>query len=245
MPLAWLDTFRPFTLQHAVCGGACLAIMFGVSYLGLSLKRKSGADSVASDCMRLAIGWLGIAYWIGSNIWWNWPGNYDLQRSLPIQVCDLAGLIGPLALLIRARALRAITYFWGIALSTQGFIQPVLTKGAAYTEFWLFWANHTIVVGTAVYDVIARGFRPAWRDYFLAAAAILAYLVIILPIDIVWHLNYGYVGNTTPENRTIIDDLGPWPLRILPLSVIALGVMAAIQVPWVVAARRSRVAPNA
>lgn len=188
----------------------------------------------------MGIAWFGIAYWIVSNIWWNWPGSFDLQKSLPIQVCDLAGLIGPLALLLQRRSLRAVTYFWGIALSSQGFIQPVLTVGYSFVEFWLFWANHTIIVGIAIYDVIALGYRPRWRDYLMAAGAIILYFFLVLPFDIFVGVNYGYVGNITPENPTLIDKLGSWPWRLAPLAAIALGVMALIQLPWEVGRKARR-----
>lgn len=213
----------------------CVAIMLGVAFMG-----RVWRDSPRGERLRVGIGVFGMVYWIISNAWWNWPGNFELSRSLPIQVCDLAGLIGPLALVLRKRWLRALTYFWGIALSSQGFFQPVLKVGGAYTEFWLFWANHTIVVGIAIYDVIALGFRPRWKDYFIAVGALLIYAAVIIPFDIALGVNYGYIGNTKPENPTIIDKLGPWPGRLLPLGVIALGVMAVLQVPWWLVAKRKR-----
>ncbi len=98
-----------------------------------------------------------------------WGPQYTFAQSLPLQVCDLAGLVGPMALLTRKQWLRAILYFWGLGLSIQGFIQPVLKdKGLGDVEFWLFWANHTMIVGTAVYDLVALGFRPKTRDFLIA-----------------------------------------------------------------------------
>ncbi len=224
----WMETFTPYTLQHAVCVGVCAAIMVGVALAGRAFRLTK-----AGERLRIGIGVLGVAYWILSNIWWNWPGNYELGDSLPIQVCDLAGLIGPVALLSRNRPLRAILYFWGLVLSSQGFIQPgALAVGAGYVRFWLFWANHTVIVGTALYDVVALHFRPTWRDFFVASGAILIYLALILPFDIVFDVNYGYVGNHATAQKTIIDSLGPWPWRIAPLAAIAIGAMALVVLPW-------------
>ncbi|MBC7771600.1 MAG: TIGR02206 family membrane protein [Pyrinomonadaceae bacterium] len=229
----WMATFHPRTLQHAVCVAVCMVIMVGTSLLGLSLRARP-----AGDRLRIGIGVVGILYWIGSNIWWNLPKNFDVSESLPLQVCDLAGLIGPLALLTRKRQLRAILYFWGLVLSSQGFIQPILDVGAGHTRFWLFWANHTIIVGMAMYDLVALQFRPTWRDFFTAAGAILIYLILILPFDIVLDVNYGYVGNRSAAQKTIIDSLGPWPWRIAPLAAIALGAMAIMVLPWEFVRRR-------
>jgi hypothetical integral membrane protein (TIGR02206 family) len=217
----WSQEFHPYGLQHALCVGACAAIMIGVSLLG---RRWRG--TARGEVMRLGIGWLGVVYWVGSNAWWMLGPSARLAQSLPLHVCDLAGIIGPVALLAGRRWLRALLYFWGLSLSVQGFIQPVLTKGMAYTEFWLFWANHTGIVGIAVYDVVALGFRPKLKDFMTAVWASLAYLAFIVPFDIVLDVNYGYVGPNDPidHHETLADRLGPWPWRIVPM--VALGILA-------------------
>jgi uncharacterized membrane protein YwaF len=45
-------------------------------------------------------------------------------------------------------------------------------------------------------------------------------------------VNYGYVGNATPEVRTIIDALGSWPWRVVVMAGLVCLVYAAMLVPW-------------
>jgi hypothetical integral membrane protein (TIGR02206 family) len=227
---SWLTTFRPFTLHHAAAVAICVAVMVAVSLAGRAWRGTSRGES-----LRRAIAAFGIFYWIASNTWWCWPSNFKIEESLPLHVCDIAGLVGPAALLTRWRWLRALLYFWGFVLSLQGFIQPTLEHGARFTRYWLFWANHTIIVGTALYDVAALGFRPRWRDYRTGVIGTLVYVAAILPFNIAFRdqgVNYGYVGNLKPDNPTIIDRLGPWPWRLAPLALIAFGAMAAFWAPW-------------
>lgn len=230
MTYDWRTDFHAYTREHALCVAVCIAIMVGTALIG---RRLRGTES--GNRLRMAVAWLGIAYWIGSNAWWMWGPEYSFAQSLPLQVCDLAGLIGPLALLTGKRWLRAVLYFWGIALSIQGFLQPVLkNKGLENTEFWLFWANHTVIVGTAVYDVIAMGFRPGKRDYLTAAIASLVYLAVIIPFDVIFGVNYGYVGpkDPTPHAPTLADKLGPWPLNAVLMTMLGMAAMAMIWWPW-------------
>lgn len=231
----WAGSFEPYTVQHFVCVLVCVQLMVGVAMLGLRLRGKESGER-----LRLAVAWAGIAYWIGSNAWWLSPANYRFEQSLPIQVCDLAGLIGPLALLTGKRWLRAILYFWGLSLSIQGFVQPVLTKGAGYAEFWLFWANHTVIVGTALYDVVAMGFRPRWRDYVLAVGASAAYTAVIFPFDAYFRVNYGYIGPTDPveHHETLVDKMGPWPMRVIPIFALGMWAMFMTWWPWALIAKR-------
>jgi hypothetical integral membrane protein (TIGR02206 family) len=231
----WTTEFHPYGVEHALCVGVCAAIMVGVSLLG---RRWRGSD--AGESLRRVVAWFGIVYWIGSNAWWMFGPDFKFGQSLPLQVCDLAGIIGPLALLTGKRWLRAVLYFWGLSLSVQGFVQPVLTKGFNAIEFWLFWANHTVIVGTALYDVIALGFRPGKRDYLTAIIASLVYLAVIIPFDIVFKVNYGYVGPSDPiaHHKTLADKLGPWPLNALLLTLIGFAAMAMLWWPWEVFGKR-------
>src|SRR5438045_205288 len=50
----------------------------------------------------------------------------DWTVALPLQSCDLAGLLVIPALLTRSRLLRTILYYWAIGLCTEAFITPVL-----------------------------------------------------------------------------------------------------------------------
>ena len=109
----------------------------------------------------------------------------------------------------------------------------MLTEGAGHFKFWAFWGGHTIVVGYAVYDAAARGFRPSWRDFRQMSVITLAYMALLLAFNAATGFNYAYIGSTTPENPTIVDALGPWPARV-PL-ILGLGLVACLAAWGVVA----------
>jgi hypothetical integral membrane protein (TIGR02206 family) len=232
----WATDFRAYGVEHALCVGVCVAIMLGVSLVG-----RAWRGTPRADVLRRTVAWTGIVYWVASNLWWMLGPQYSFAQSLPLQVCDIAGLIGPAAVLTQRRPLRAVLYFWGLSLSVQGFVQPVLKdKGYEDVEFWLFWANHTMIVGTAVFDVVALRFRPNARDYLWACAASALYLAVIIPFDMYFGVNYGYVGpiDPIPHAPTLADKLGPWPLNAALMTLLGLAAMALIWLPWAVAGRR-------
>ena len=51
-------------------------------------------------------------------------------------------------------------------------------------------------------------------------------------IDAVFGLNYGYVGDTMPSRPTLLDVLGPWPLRVLFMMLLGAGGMTVLWLPW-------------
>ena len=230
-----MQTFRPFSVTHAL---ALIALTATVGTLVALRRRRLGTTRAAALDRSLA----GVGFVIFGvvNAWPLLPANFDLSWSLPIHVCDVTTLCVPFALLGRSRAPRALLYFWGLGLSTQGVITPDLHDGPARTGFWMFWLAHLSVVGGALYDVFARGYRPTWRDYRLAVSVGLVYITLLVGVNLCLGVNYGYVGKATPGQPTIVDMLGPWPWRVPVIVALAVGAMTLLMLPWELALRLRR-----
>ncbi len=149
------EIFVPYGALHFFTVGVCALLIAGLAMAGRALAKTREAG------LRRALGIFGLVYWLSYNIWWNRYG-IDLASGLPLQICDINGVIAPLALLTQRRLLRATLYFWAFALSTQAFIQPALQFGPASPLFYWFWAQHTIILAYAVYDLAVLRFRPQW-----------------------------------------------------------------------------------
>lgn len=201
-------------------------------------RRRRGTAGLARGERTVGLAMLGV--WLAAQVYWFLPGNFRIDEALPIHMCDITGLIAPLVLLTRRRALRALLYFWGIGLSIHGMLTPVLEDGPSHVRFWLFWLTHASIIGTAVYDLVAGGFRPKWFDWLLAIAACAVWLALVLVVNLSLDVNYGYVGNTTPERPTVIDQLGPWPGRVFKMIVAVLALFTAMWLPWEIPKWRAR-----
>ena len=233
-PGAW-TVFAPYGWLHGVTLLVCLVLIAAPSLFGRALQ-KDAARKNAERTLRYSLAAFAVAVWLAYNIWWNSRG-IDWRGGLPLQLCDINGLIAPLALVTGWRFARATLYFWTAALTAQAFIQPALIDGPAFVLFWAFWLSHTIIAACAAYDVVVRGFRPGWRDLGIAVLASLIYVALILPIDLWLGADYGFVGN--PPAGIIIPPfvlaLGPWPQRaIILVALVPIGFVVVL-LPWVVA----------
>jgi len=220
---------------HALALFVWAIITATIILIGLRLR---GTDRAKR--LNKGVGLFALAAYIAVNIYWMWPGNLVWDKSLPIQLCDLAALCAPIALLTRSRTARALLYFWGLGLSTQGFITPVNEHGPESGEFWMHWLNHGAIVGAAMFDLTVLRFRPQWRDWRTAVLLGVVYLACVFVLNIITGWNYGYVGATKPDVRTLVDFLGPWPLRVVWIALIGITAMALLMVPWEVARRLTR-----
>lgn len=233
--LAELATeFHQFSMMHGlvvvVCFGTmALACWAGLHWRGTTLeKRGRMATGIAALVLLVVYNWIYLA-----------PGRFNVYYSLPLHVCDIAGWIAAFALIFEKRWLKTTVYYFGLVLSSQAFIQPVLVDGPAYATFWCFWGLHLLIVGVGVYAVAALNYRPTWRDFWWAILAMMLYTAVMMPANAYWGLNYGYIGPSKPDRPTLIDVLGPWPLRVLWMALMAAFVFAIATAMWARNRRRA------
>lgn len=225
-----MDVFVPYGWLHALTLVVCALLIAAPTLLG----RRLTPDAELS--LRRALAALAVAYWLTYAIAWNWHG-LDLRTGLPLQVCDISGLVAPFALLTGWRWLRATLYFWTSALTLQAFIQPTLKAGPAGPAapvFWAFWAAHSLIAACAVYDVVVRGFRPRWSDLGRVLLVSAAYLALVVPVDVQLGANYGFVGNPADAGEVppFINALGPWPQRAIILVALTVVGFVIVLTPW-------------
>lgn len=187
---------------------------------------------------------LAAAVWL---LWFGYQGydiatlGFDVRYALPLQMSDVTAAVAGLVFFRPHRGLQALAYFFGLALGTQAVFTPDLTAGPETVSFWAFWLYHVFVVGAGVYVVVVQEFRPRWRDLRLALVTGLLYVTVVFAIDAIFGLNYGYLGRGTPSRPTLLDFLGPWPLRVVFMVLLASLGMTLLWFPWYLARRLRRV----
>ncbi len=239
----WAHEFRPFTAFHWVTSGVCFAAIAVSSFAGARWR-----GTPAERRLRVSWIWAVLVVQVLSLIFFMRP-PVDWTIALPFHICDLAGWVAFVALLTGRRWARSLLYYWGIVLSTQAFLTPILRgpgSGYAHAYFWVFWGQHLTIVGSAVYDVVVGRFRPTWRDFVIATGLSTFWTACMFVLNRFIGANYLFVGPTRPENPTLIDKLGDYPLRVLWLGLIVTAGFAVFTVVWPSARKRplpARAAP--
>jgi hypothetical integral membrane protein (TIGR02206 family) len=200
--------------------------------------RLGGRDELTRRRTDVTLAALGALVSLAVNAWWFWPGHFRLAKSLPLELCDVVGVIAPLALYTGKRPLRALLQLWGLGLCTQWVFTPVTPTGPATLAYWLSFALHASILGSAAFDLLARGFVATWREWRLALLLGTAYLAAMVTVDLAlirWGApsaagaNYGYVGPSTPQAPTIVEALGPWPLRLVWIWLLGAAALTVVR----------------
>ncbi|BAX97845.1 putative conserved membrane protein [Mycobacteroides stephanolepidis] len=155
-----------------------------------------------------------------------------IEVSMPLRLTDLATAVAAYALWSQRAWAYALTYYWGLVLSSQALISPVLT-GPDFPArgFLAFWSIHLLVVWAAIYLTWGRGMRPTWRSFRVTAMITLSWAAFTMAFNAAVGSNYGFL-NQKPSTASLFDLMGPWPWYVVTATALVLTVWALMTWPW-------------
>ncbi|MGJ9423082.1 YwaF family protein [Aeromicrobium sp. CF3.5] len=236
MTLATGERFETYGSTHL----AVLAI-FVVGVVVVTVAGRRLRDRPAEQLVRRMFAVVLLCVTIPLQVLQLTPGEWNLQTSLPFQLCDLAWMFAAHALWTRNRLTSTITYLWGITLTTQGMLTPDLASDFPEPRFLMFWGMHVLIVWASFFLVPGLRILPTWRTYRQTVAVTMAWALAAYGFNVVAGTNYGYL-NRLPGNASLLDYLGPWPVYVVLEIAIVASVWALLTWPWV---RRCDPAPVA
>lgn len=226
----WLlleQTFIPFSASHA----AALAIFVIGAILLVKIGRAQRNTTAAQRFSRI-FAVIVFVFPLPLVIYSLLPRQWNLAHSLPLQLCDLAWMAVVIALWTQRAWAYALTYYWGLTLTSQALLTPALQFDFPHLQFILFWAMHWLIVWAAIYLTWGLGLRPNWRSYRFTVAVTVTWAVSMLWFNSSFGTNYGFL-NQKPPVKSLLDLLGDWPWYVLSSLALGLTVWALMTWPWV------------
>jgi hypothetical integral membrane protein (TIGR02206 family) len=206
--------------------------VIAVFAIGSALLIWIGRSQTESQARRLGhiLGALTVAIYGSTLVYSLIPPTID--ESVPLRLTDLATVAAAYALWSQRHWPFALTYYWGLTLSTQALISPVLiSPDFPDYRFLAFWAIHLLVVWAAIYLTWGRRMRPRWRSYRFAVVVTLLWAAGTFTFNSIAGTNYGFL-NGKPHTATLLDVMGPWPVYVLTAATLILIVWALMTWPW-------------
>ncbi|WP_129668514.1 TIGR02206 family membrane protein [Phytoactinopolyspora endophytica] len=226
--------FSPYGLSHL----AVLALLL-VATWWLVRRGRAVRESPVAARLSTVFALIFLSLTLPLQIWFLTPPRFNIDQALPIQLSDLAWMTAVYALFTRHRWAVALTYYWGLTLTTQAIFTPSLELDFPALSFILYWAMHGLTVAAAIYLTWGLGIAPDWRSYRIAVAATALWAVSVFTFNSLADTNYGFL-NAKPQTASLLDWFGPWPWYVLVEIVIVASVWALITWPWVTRAAQRR-----
>jgi hypothetical integral membrane protein (TIGR02206 family) len=218
--------------EHAV---TLAVITVLIATLVVAARYRPGGWTVATGRL------LAILIIANETSWWVWLGfqhTWSLSYALPLHLCDVAAFVAAAALWTRRPLLVELTYFWGLAGTSNSLITPDISDHFPGYLFFQFYIDHGAIVAAALLLVIGLQITP--RSGAVARVALLT--LVLAAFDSVVNLltggNYMFLRHA-PGVHSLLDLMGPWPWYVLGAAVIALALFAALDLPFAIARRRA------
>ncbi len=211
-----------------VFGTAHTLILLAIIALSAVLAWASRRSNPAARVIRLS---LGSFLAVNELVWYAFRYTHEgfrFPEGLPIELCDVVVWIAVAACLRRNVAATEFLYFAGLGGSGMALLTPDLWAPlASYPSIYFFLAHGGVVISAVT--LVAGGqvrLRPQslWRVLGLLSL----YAAAIGIFNLVFHTNYFYLCHK-PENPSILDWFGPWPVYI---AVAALFTLATFGLMW-------------
>lgn len=166
-------------------------------------------------------------------IWHLWVGNFSWAAHLPLHLCGIGMLLGPIMLLQKNYTLYELIYFWGFGGAIQALLTPDLVYDFPHFAFIQYFFGHGLIIVACVYMTFIEGFRPTWKSLFKVFIVTNIYMGIIGLLNWIVGSNYLFICQK-PANPTIFDFLGPWPWYILSMEGAGIILMLVFYSPFVI-----------
>jgi hypothetical integral membrane protein (TIGR02206 family) len=166
-------------------------------------------------------------------IWALAPG-VRLKDNLPLHLCDWATFTCAAALVWRHRLAYELTFFWGLAGTLQAVITPDLDVGFPDPGFIAFHIAHSGLIAAVLFLTLGLAMRPYPRSIVRAFLWLQFYAGVTAILNLLLDTNYGYLRHK-PARPSLLDFLGPWPVYLVSLEVLALVLFCLCYLPFAVA----------
>lgn len=210
-----MEQFQLFNTPHLIA-----IIITSVLSVIFPLMGKFGGHKTRILLVSILLGSLAFAL-IAAAVENYSNGYLSIAAVLPMHLSDWIIIFVFVAFITRNIYSFEVLYFWGMGGTLQAIITPELTINFPGLGFILFFINHSVIIICIIYLMVVYRLRPypvsikrvfIWSQVYFAAAFL---------VNLILGTNYGFLMEK-PAQGTIIDFLGPWPVYLISLEILAL-----------------------
>jgi hypothetical integral membrane protein (TIGR02206 family) len=158
-------------------------------------------------------------------------GPLSVWDVVPLHLCDFLVPVAAFALITLHPTACEVLYFWGGTGTLLATLTPDLAHGWPDWRFVVYFGLHGTVVAAAALAAFGLGRPPrpgAVRRVFLLTNA---YAAVVGLVDAIWGMNFLYLREK-PWAPTLLDGMGPWPVYILVVDLLALMLFLLLAAPF-------------
>ncbi|MDQ2843527.1 MAG: TIGR02206 family membrane protein [Acidobacteriota bacterium] len=158
-------------------------------------------------------------------------GWLTFPDSLPFELCDATLGVTVIASFTLNRIAFDLAYYGTLAGTSMALITPDLWEPFPSFSTVQFFVAHGLVVVAVLFLVWSQQARPRPGSVWRAMLGLNLFAAFAGAFDFVFRTNYMYL-HAKPQNRSLLDYLGPWPWYILSSEILALVLFTLLYLPF-------------
>lgn len=221
--------FVDFGPSHLIAIALILAVACALTAVR-RLRPAVGTDRAIRGVLAVFLAAMEVVWlWLLERNGWMQLGNV-----LPMQLCDWAAIAAFVTLIRPGQRSYELAYFWALGGTLQALLTPALAVGFPDARFLIFFAFHGGIIVAVLYLTFGARMRPVVASIPRVIMWTLGYAAAALATNFMFGTNFGFLAAKPPQ-ASLLSYLAPWPYYILQLVPIALGVVAILYAPFLVA----------
>jgi hypothetical integral membrane protein (TIGR02206 family) len=163
--------------------------------------------------------------------WYSEEGLWDIQYTLPLELCSISQILAIVMLISRSQLLYQIVFFAGIGGALQAMLTPDLEYPFPHFRFFHFFIVHIAIILAPLYMTWVEKYRPTWKSIGIAMIFLNILVVTVGGIDYWLKANYMFLRHK-PESASLLDVLGPYPYYLVVEEGIAVCIFTIMYLPF-------------
>lgn len=213
-------------MRFELFGFAHLVTLAVIASLGGLYARWGHARSALARGSLVVVLLGGLALFVGDRAYRGVLGPAEL---LPLHLCDMSILLALWALAVPTARTHVgqLLFFWTTTGTLLACVTPALRSGFPSVRFISYFVLHAGVIWSALYLYRQESWRLDVRAVLRAWGWTQLYGLLVLAVDLSSGRNYMFLLRK-PHVPTLLDIMGPWPVYILVVDVLALFLFAMV-----------------
>jgi hypothetical integral membrane protein (TIGR02206 family) len=218
------SNFVLFGLTHWLILLSIPALAGGLTFLSKGKPAVAKASRLALGLFLLANELIFYAFKLSQG-WFQFPAG------LPLQLCDLILWLTVLAALTLRQMPFEFAFFAGILGTGMAVITPDLWEPFPSYPTVYFFLVHCGIVATLLFLWWSGQAKPEPGCVRRSMLILNAYVATLGLFNWIFGTNYVYLCRK-PQSASLLDYLGPWPLYLVAVELIALAGFWLLSLPF-------------
>ena len=182
---------------------------------------------------KIAITVFAILVEFSYKIWAISAGKGVLRTIFSLDLCSISLWMAWILMFTNNKKVFSILYFFSFGALSALLFPDIVEFGPDHFRFYQFFFVHGYIMWVVVYYIAVNKYSIKFKDYIRSIVVLIPGGLVIFLINLIFKVNFMFLREK-PSASSPIDLLGPWPIYVFGLVILAFIIFFIAYIPWLV-----------